>query len=118
MSGYAVLYAAVSFETCVIETLVRDRFARRSQRELPLTAILVRAWSHIATRPECMLNLLDLRGSGCLEIGAPTDAAQPGRRWGARCMKSIETSMDSFTPPDSRAMTALQCLIAPSISSR
>jgi hypothetical protein len=28
VSGYGVLYAAISFETCVVETLVRDRFAR------------------------------------------------------------------------------------------
>ena len=73
--GYGVLYAAVSFETCVVETLVRDRFARRTRRELPLAAILVRAWAHIATKPNHVLNLLDLRGSGCVEIGAPTDAA-------------------------------------------
>jgi RES domain len=75
VSGYAVLYAAVSFETCVVETLVRDRFARRTQLELPLAAILVRACARIATKPSDTLNLLDLRGSGCLEIGAPTDAA-------------------------------------------
>jgi len=74
VSGFAVLYAAASFETCVVETMVRDRFARRSQRELPLAAILTRAWAHIATKPDARLNLLDLRGSGCLEIGAPTDA--------------------------------------------
>jgi hypothetical protein len=74
-SGYGVLYAAVSFETCVVETLVRDRFARRTRRELPLAAILVRAWAHIATKPNHALNLLDLRGSGCVQIGAPTDAA-------------------------------------------
>ncbi len=74
VSGYAVLYAAASFETCVLETLIRDRFARRSHRELPLAAILVRAWVHIATQPDQKLNMLNLRESGCLEIGAPTDA--------------------------------------------
>jgi hypothetical protein len=74
-SGYGVLYAAVSFETCVVETLVRDRFARRTRRELPLAAILVRASAPIATKPNHELKLLDLRGSGCVEIGAPTDAA-------------------------------------------
>jgi hypothetical protein len=75
-SGYAVLYAAVSFETCVVETLVRDRFAWRARRELPLAAILMRACAHMATKPGQKLNLRDLRGSGCLEIGAPTDAVR------------------------------------------
>jgi len=74
VTGYAVLYAAVSFETCVVETLLRDRFARRSRRELPVAAILIRACARMATKPSHQLNLLDLRGSGCLEIGAPTDA--------------------------------------------
>ena len=40
-SGYAVLYAALSFETCIAETLFRDRFVRRTRRELPLAAILL-----------------------------------------------------------------------------
>jgi hypothetical protein len=75
VSGYGVLYAAISFETCVVETLVRDRFSRRIRRELPLAAVLIRAWAHIATKPNHMLKLLDLRRSGCVEIGAPTDAA-------------------------------------------
>jgi hypothetical protein len=75
VSAYAVLYVAVSFETCVLETVMRDRFARRTQRELPLATILARAWAHIATKPNAALNVLDLRGSGCLEIGTPTDAA-------------------------------------------
>ena len=75
VSGYGVLYAAISFETCIVETLVRDRFSRRTRREPPLAAILARAWAHIATKPNQVLKLLDLRGSGCVEIGAPTDAA-------------------------------------------
>ena len=75
VSGYGVLYAAISFETCVVETLVRDRYSRRTRRELPLVAILVRAWAHIATKPNQVLKALDLRGSACVEIGAPTDAA-------------------------------------------
>jgi hypothetical protein len=75
VSGYGVLYVAISFETCVVETLVRDHFSRRTRRELPLAAILVRGWAHIATKPNQVVKLLDLRGSGCVEIGAPTDAA-------------------------------------------
>jgi len=38
-SGFSVMYAALSFETCIVETLVRDRFTHRLKRELPLAAI-------------------------------------------------------------------------------
>lgn len=74
--GYAVLYAALAFETCIAESLFRDRFVRRARRELPLSAILMRAHARIATQPGVELQLLDLRDSGCLDIGAPTDAAR------------------------------------------
>jgi hypothetical protein len=49
---------------------------RASRRELPLAAILMRACAHMGTKPGHLLNLLDLRGSGCVEIGAPTDAVR------------------------------------------
>jgi len=75
-SGYAVLYAALTFETCIAESLIRDRFVRRARRELPLAAVLIRAHARIATQPNEELLLLDLRDSGCLDIGAPTDAAR------------------------------------------
>jgi len=74
--GYAVLYAALTFETCIAESLIRDRFVRRTRRELPLAAVLVRAHARIATLPNEELVLLDLRDSGCIDIGAPTDAAR------------------------------------------
>lgn len=80
--GYAVLYAALSFETCLAETLFRDRFVRRTRRELPLAAILMRAHARIATQPGQELQLLDLRDSGCLDIGVPTDAVR-ARHFGA-----------------------------------
>ena len=75
-AGYAVLYAALTFETCIAESLIRDRFVHRARRELPVSAILVRAHARIATQPKTELLLLDLRDTGCLDIGAPTDAAR------------------------------------------
>lgn len=73
---FAVMYAALSFETCVVETLVRDRFTHRLKRELPLAAVLARGYARISTQPDRQLNLLDLRDSGCVDIGAPTDAVR------------------------------------------
>jgi len=75
-SGYAVLYGALSFETCSAEALIRDRFVRRARREIPLAAVLMRAHARIATQPDEELLLVDLRDTGCLDIGAPTDAAR------------------------------------------
>jgi hypothetical protein len=75
-SGFAVMYAALSFETCIVETLVRDRFTHRIKRELPLAAILARGYARISCQPDRELNLLDLRDTGCVDIGAPTDAVR------------------------------------------
>jgi hypothetical protein len=75
-SGFAVMYAALSFETCIVETLVRDRFTHRLKRELPLAAVLARGYARISTQPDQELNLLDLRDSGCVDIGAPTDTVR------------------------------------------
>jgi RES domain len=75
-SGFSVMYAALSFETCIVETLVRDRFTHRHMRELPLVAVLARGYARISTQPDRELNLLDLRDSGCVDIGAPTDAVR------------------------------------------
>lgn len=75
-SAYAVLYAAITFETCIAESLIRDRFVRRTRRAIPLAAVLMRAHACIATRPNADVLLLDLRDTGCLDIGAPTDAAR------------------------------------------
>src|SRR5580698_4295609 len=75
-SGFAVMYLALSFETCIVETLVRDRFTHRLKRELPLAAVLARGYARVSTQPDQELNLLDLRDSGCVDMGAPTDAVR------------------------------------------
>ena len=75
-AGYTVLYAAPTFATAFIETVVRDRFVHRSRRNVELSEIVGRYWAGIRTQPETELTLLDLRGDGCGRIGAPTDAVQ------------------------------------------
>src|ERR1700722_19554713 len=70
------MYLALSFETCIVETLVRDRFTHRVKRELPLAAVLARGYARVSTQPDQELNLLDLRDTGCVDIGAPTDAVR------------------------------------------
>ena len=60
--GYTVLYAAAEFATAFIETVVRDRLARRRTRQVALREITERVWVRIAGRPGAVLTLLDLRG--------------------------------------------------------
>ena len=73
-ADYTVLYAAPDFATAFIETVVRDRFVRRSERNVALREITERFWARITARPGTVLTLLDLRGDGCARIGVPTDA--------------------------------------------
>jgi RES domain-containing protein len=75
-SRFSVMYASLSFETCIVETLVRDRFTHRLKRELPLAAVLARGYARLSTQPEREVNLLDLRDTGCVDIGAPTDSVR------------------------------------------
>ena len=115
-SGFAVMYAALSFETWIVETLVRDRFTHRLKRELPLAAVLARGYARISTQPNLELNLLDLRDTGCVDIGAPTDAVRArhsrrARRWATRCMRSTRTWTGLSMPRVSPGMIALRCLI-------
>lgn len=69
-----VLYAAQSFETAFLEVVVRDRFTQKTGRIIPYGELTARAWVRLATRKDMPVRLLDLRGSGCVDIGAPTDA--------------------------------------------
>jgi len=72
--GYTVLYAAPDFATAFLETVVRDKFARKGPREILLKEVTERVWAYIQTKPRAKLRLLDLREDGCVRLGAPTDA--------------------------------------------
>ena len=75
-AGYTVLYAAPDFATAFVETVVRDRFTRRRNRNVGLKEITGRVWTRITTQSGAELILLDLRGDGCTRVGAPSDAVQ------------------------------------------
>lgn len=73
-AGYTVLYASPDFATAFIETVVRDRFVRRRERNIALKEVTGRLWVRVAARPGTALILLDIRADGCTRIGAPTDS--------------------------------------------
>ena len=75
-AGYTELYTAPAFATAFIETVVRDRFARRREREVTFRELAERVWARIRSRPGTALAPLDMRGDGCIRVGAPTDTVR------------------------------------------
>ena len=72
-SGYTILYASPDFATAFIETVVRDRFARRRGRKIALKEVTERGWVRISMQMETELTVLDRRGDGCARLGVATD---------------------------------------------
>lgn len=92
-AGYTVLYASPDFATAFVETVVRDRFTRRRERQVALREVTERVWARLSTRPEAELTLLDLRGDGCTRIGAPTDTVRARNHAAGRAFaKSIHSA--------------------------
>lgn len=73
-AGYEVLYAASDFATAFAEAVLRDRFVGGGLRRIELSEVAERAWVRLGGRSGVPMTLLDLRGDGCMQIGAPTDA--------------------------------------------
>ncbi|KQV58706.1 MULTISPECIES: RES family NAD+ phosphorylase [unclassified Caulobacter] len=70
--AFRLLYAAPALVTCVAETLVRDRFAGKSKRDL--TQEEVETWGVTVVASTAPLRLLDLTGLGPTQLGVKTDA--------------------------------------------
>jgi len=75
--NYHVLYASPDFTTSFLETVVRDRYARpkpAAERKLFYREISMRVSANLMVPNTESLNLLDLRGDGCVRLGVGTDA--------------------------------------------
>jgi hypothetical protein len=84
--SYAVLYAASDFDTAFVEVVVRDRLVQRDSRTVPIGEIVNRGWVEVAVKKDENLNMIDLRESGCLTLGAPTDAAHARNQAAGRAL--------------------------------
>ena len=71
---YAVLYAAGDVATAFAEVVLRDRLVQRDRRLVPFGDISARGWVEFSSN-HVPLQMVDLRESGCLILGAPTDTA-------------------------------------------
>lgn len=82
--AFRVLYLGRTLTTAVAETIVRDRFVGRRGRLITEDEIL--AWGVAEVRAVATLALLDLTGSGLVQMGVPTNTVRgkahgPGRRF-------------------------------------
>lgn len=107
----AVLYAARGFETAFIEAIVRDRFVQKGRRTISYGELSLRSWIRLATRRSDELTLLDLRGSGCIDIGAPTDAVHSRNHAAGRALAAAihnqHSEIDGFIYPS--RLTGADC---------
>jgi len=80
-----VLYAAGDFATAFAEVVVRDRLVQRDRRFVPFGDIAARGWVEISSN-NVPLQMVDLRESGCLILGAPTDTAHARNQAAGRAL--------------------------------
>jgi hypothetical protein len=82
--SFKLLYLGRSLTTAVAETVIRDRFVGRRRRTLAQEEI--EAWGVAEVRASEPLTLLDLTGTGLVQLGVPTNtvrgnAQASGRRF-------------------------------------
>jgi hypothetical protein len=87
--SYAVLYGAHDFATAFAEVVVRDRFVQRDRRVVPLGELTERGWVELIPDNKRPLNVIDLRGTGCVALGAPTDAVHARNQAAGRALSRI-----------------------------
>ena len=89
---YAVLYASEALRCAFWETLGRNRFSRRSRRELP--RIEAESRLVVSIRSTEPLDLMDLRGDGPVRIGAPSAVTHDGNHAAGRALSAaVHTSV-------------------------
>lgn len=72
--AFKALYIARTLVTSVAETIVRDRFVARAKRRL--TEEEIEAWGVTAVQASAPLSLLDLRTTGLVQLGVPTNTVR------------------------------------------
>jgi hypothetical protein len=72
--SFKLLYLGRSLTTAVAETVIRDRFVGRRRRVL--TQEEIETWGAAEVRAAEPLTLLDLTGTGLVQLGVPTNAVR------------------------------------------
>ena len=84
--AYAVLYAAEAVRCSFWEALARNRFTRRTRREIPRAEVAARLI--VAFCATETLALVDLRGDGPIRIAAPTAVAHDSNHIAGRALSA------------------------------
>ncbi|MCY3933231.1 MAG: RES family NAD+ phosphorylase [Acidobacteria bacterium] len=84
---YGVLYAARNVRTSFVEAVLRSRFDRRRDREIPAEEVQARSIVWIDSLSD--LNLVDLRRDGPIRIGAPTAVAHDANHAAGRSLSAF-----------------------------
>jgi hypothetical protein len=100
--AFRVLYLGRTLETAIAETVIRDRFVGKAKRTL--TDDDIEAWGVVEVGSAPRLGLLDLRTTGPLLLGLPTNAVR-GRAHasGRRLSEAIAPSTSSRPAPFMRS---------------
>jgi hypothetical protein len=99
--SFKVLYIAKGLATGVAETIVRDRFAGKTRRRL--TRDEVEDWGITEVACTARLSLLDLRTTGLVQLGVPTNAVRgkahgTGRRF-SEALYAVAPQVDGILYP-------------------
>jgi hypothetical protein len=84
--SFKILYIAKDVITGVAETIIRDRFEGKANRQLIESEVATWGVTEISAEP---LNLLDLRTTGLLRLGISTDIARAKNQDEARQFSQI-----------------------------
>lgn len=84
---FVVLYASAAVRCSAWEAVLRGRFDRRRKREVPRSEIEDRLVVEIRSRDS--LALVDLRGEGAIQIGAPTAVAHDADHAAGRSLSAF-----------------------------
>jgi hypothetical protein len=82
---FGVLYLGDTLKVCFLEALLRDR-RNRVIGEYVIAESELRSRRYVRVEPVSTLNLVDLRGDGCVRMGIPSDVPRSSkqalsRRW-------------------------------------
>jgi hypothetical protein len=98
---FKVLYIAQTLIAAVAETIVRDRFVHKARRRL--TEEEIGAWGIAEVEANAPLSLLDLRTTGPVRLGIPTNVVRskahgPGRRF-SEALYALAPAVDGIMYP-------------------
>lgn len=106
--NYKLVYIAADFPTSIAETIIRDRFVGRVRRRITVDEAQLWGLTEVAAKQP--LRLIDLRTTGLLQLGVPTDAAHSkNQTQGRKLAQAIYDQSDANGILYSSRLTGAPC---------